>query len=413
MKRWFLLLLIGSSTAFAAGSGGINAPEQRDKPYLILVSIDGFRWDYRDMARTPALDQIAAEGVSAERMIPVFPTLTFPNHYSIATGLYPAHHHLIDNVFPDKTHKHWYDLADRAAVEDGSWYGGVPVWVAAEQAGMVTAAYFFVGTEADIEHTPMTYWNAFDASVPGSARVEQVLGWLSMPADKRPHLITLYFEDVDVTTHKFGPGSRQSIASIERVDGYLGELMAGIEQVSVADDVTVVIVSDHGQSAHKVDAKPFLLDSVVDLDGLTIVDHGSIALVYLNGRGHERAVAIRDAINQSWRHGHAMLREDAPANWHATKEAGFAELFAVADPEYLVFSTAAKARNPSVSAHGWAPEFEDMHAIFLATGPRLPKGKRIGAIHCVDVYPLMMEILGLPITSPIDGDREILVDLLN
>ena len=172
MRFFVWLLLLVASAALAQGSGGINLPEHRDKPYLVLVSLDGFRWDYQDLYNTPALDRIAADGVRAERMIPVFPTLTFPNHYSIATGLYPAHHGLIDNTFPNDDLSDWYSIRRREAVQDGAWYAGEPVWVAAEKAGMVTAAYYFVGTEADIQGIPMTYWHTFDASVPGTTRVQ-------------------------------------------------------------------------------------------------------------------------------------------------------------------------------------------------------------------------------------------------
>ena len=145
-----LVLILVSVLASAAGSGGINAPEHRDKPYLVLISIDGFRWDYQDLHDTPTLDRIADAGIRADALIPVFPTLTFPNHYSIATGLYPANHGIIGNTFPDAVRRDWYSIRDRATVEHGDWYRGEPIWVTAERNGMVTAAFFFVGTEADI-----------------------------------------------------------------------------------------------------------------------------------------------------------------------------------------------------------------------------------------------------------------------
>jgi len=220
---WLLLLV--SSAVLTAGSGGVNAPDQRDKPYLILISIDGFRWDYQDLYDTPTMDRIAASGIRADASIPVFPTLTFPNHYSIATGLYPANHGLISNAFPSKDRKNFYNYRDPETVQDGSWYGGEPVWVAAERSGMVSAAYFFIGTEAPVNGIAPTYWNAFNYDIRGIDRVDQVIKWLSMPDKKRPHVITLYFEDVDVATHSYGPGSEQSIAAIKRVDDYLGRLM--------------------------------------------------------------------------------------------------------------------------------------------------------------------------------------------
>ena len=413
MKHWLWLFLLLSASIGAAGSGGVNAPGQRDKPTLILISIDGFRWDYQDLYDTPTLDRIAAAGIRAERMIPVFPTLTFPNHYSIATGLYPANHGLIGNNFPSKDRKRFYSLRDRETVQDGAWYSGQPVWVAAEKNGMVTAAYFFVGTEADVDGVPMTYWNAFDASVPGTQRVDQVIAWLAMPEAERPHFITLYFEDVDTATHRFGPGSGPGIAAIERVDGYLEALLSGIDEFPFADQVYLVVVSDHGQAARLQGEEPFLIDSVATLDDLIVVDHGAAAFIYLPGPDAERAANIRDAINGSWQHGSAMLRDELPRSWRATEEAGFADIVVQSDPGYLVYSTLEQSHGATLGDHGWARESGDMHGIFLASGGRLPKGKRIPAIEAVDIYPLLMEILELPITTHIDGDPERLAGLLD
>jgi predicted AlkP superfamily pyrophosphatase or phosphodiesterase len=411
MKYWVSLLFIVSTAVHAAGSGGVNAPDQRDKPHLVLISIDGFRWDYQALYDTPTMDRIAARGIRAERMIPVFPTLTFPNHYSIATGLYPANHGLIGNIFPSKDRKTSYNYRDPETVQDGSWYGGEPIWVAAERSGMVSAAYFFVGTEAPVNGIAPTYWNAFDYDIRGIDRVDQVIKWLSMPDEARPHVITLYFEDVDVATHSYAPGSEQSIAAIKRVDDYLDRLMKGIENLPIGNDVNIIIVSDHGQSAFKEDVEPFILDSVANLDGLIVDDHGTSTFLYFAKPDRARAESIRDAINENWNHGRAMLREDAPPDWRVTEEAGFAEVIIQADPGYAAFSSPDKVGGIA-SSHGWARGFEDMHGIFLASGPRLPKGIRIPAIEVVDVYPLMMEMLDFPITAPIDGDPELLTGFL-
>jgi predicted AlkP superfamily pyrophosphatase or phosphodiesterase len=277
---------------------------------------------------------------------------------------------------------------------------------------MVTAAYFFVGTEAAIDNVPITYWNAYDQKITGRHRVEQVLDWLQLEASRRPHFITLYFEDVDVATHEFGPGSPQGIASIQRVDGYLDQLVSGIDELPIAGDVYVVIVSDHGQSAVNQDVPPFIIDTVADLDGLTVVDHGPVAFIYFPGPDPDRAAKIRDAINAAWKHGHAMLARDAPADWHVSEAAGFADVIVQADPGFTVYSSLSRAGHASAGNHGWVPGFRDMHGIFIASGPRLPKGLRIPPIRVIDVYPLLMEILGLPITTEIDGDPDLLPRLL-
>jgi len=407
-----LVFLLAAMVSVAAGSGGVNSAEQRDKPYLILISIDGFRWDFQDLHDTPALDRIAANGVRAEAMVPVFPTLTFPNHYSIATGLYPANHRIVGNQFPSRDRSRFYSLRDRHSVQDGSWYGGEPIWVAAEKNGMVSAAYYFVGTEADVSGIPMTYWKQFDASVPGMVRVNQSLEWLAMPAEQRPHLITLYFEDVDTATHRFGAGSPESIASVQRVDQYVEALMKGLSELSIADEVYVVIVSDHGHALFDNESQPFIIDSVADLDDLIIVDHGTAAFLYLREQDTERAETIRDAINNAWRHGRAMLPGNAPAEWHVTEEGGFADIIVQANPSHAVFSSRQAAKTSLRSTHGWPPESKDMHGIFMASGPRLPGGVRIPAIRAIDVYPLLMEVLGLTITTPIDGNLNTLPALL-
>jgi len=411
LRIWLLLGLLFCNAAIAAGSGGVNAPDQRDKAHLILISIDGFRWDYQDLYNTPTFDRIASSGIRADAMIPAFPTLTFPNHYSIATGLYPANHRLIGNKFPSKDRTRFYNMYDRDAVMDGSWYGGNPIWVAAENEGMVTAAYYFVGTEAPINDVPLTYWHAFDASVPGEARVDKALEWLAMTDESRPHLITLYFEDVDSTTHRYGPESVESIESIERVDSYLARLLAGIDNLPIADNVYILLVSDHGQTATKLDERPFIIDSVISLEGLTVVDHGSSAFIYLPEPDNQLAAGFRDAINESWDHGKAMLRSDTPRAWRVSSSAGFADVILQADPGYTVFSTSSLV-SAIPGNHGWVPEFKDMFGIFLAMGPGLPEGLQLAAIDNVDVYPLMMKILDLPITTPIDGDPELLPDLL-
>ena len=208
------------------------------------------------------------------------------------------------------------------------------------------------------------------------------------------------------------PSVARLVPAVERVDGYLARLLDGIEALPIADDVYIIVVSDHGQRAFADGAIPFIISDAVDLDGLTVVDHGASTYLYFPEPDHERAVAIRDTINREWEHGKAMLREETPESWRTTEEAGFADIILVGDPGYGALSG---LREPSSvkSTHGWSPEVEDMHGFFLASGPRLPKGETIGPINVVDVYPLMMEILGLPITTPVDGDLAMLPGLLD
>ena len=202
-----LLLPAWSAVAADQATGGVNSPDRHGAPYVVLFSIDGFRWNFSELADTPAMDRMAAEGMTAEYLQPVFPTLTFPNHYSIATGSLPRRHGLVGNSFPDTERLHWYDYKDRSTVQDGGWYQLEPLWVTAEKQGLVTAAYYFVGTEADIRGIHPTHWRAFDPEASDSERIGQVLTWLAEPAETRPHLISGYSEDVDEHAPWYGPDS--------------------------------------------------------------------------------------------------------------------------------------------------------------------------------------------------------------
>lgn len=410
---WLLAVCSIPAIADGNGTGGVNAPDQRDKPYLILISIDGFRWDYQDLYETPAMDRLAARGVRAESLQPVYPTLTFPNHYSIATGLYPANHGIVANNFLDRDSGDWYRYKTPEIVRQGRWYGGEPIWVAAEKNGLVAAAYFFIGTEADIQGVRLTYWNQFDENVSGSHRVRQVLKWLQMPADTRPHFVSLYFESVDVSTHRYGVGSKESVREIKRVDTYLGKLMEGIEKLPYSEDIYIVLVSDHGQSWFDPDSKILVLDSFLNLDGISIVDGGSFAQLFFDEEDPARAAQIRDQINDVWRHGRAWLPSETPEHWHVTEGSRFADVIVQPDPHHAVLSSKDKTSKITRGTHGWEPSFKDMHGIFLAAGPRLPKGKTIGTISILDVYPMMLEILEILLTTTIDGNPHTLVGLLD
>jgi len=399
--------------AAAQGSGGLNSAQHIDAPYLLLVSIDGLGNAAMAEASTPALDAIGRGGVRASAMRPVFPTLTFPNHYSIATGLYPAEHGIVGNEFPSADRQRWYSYRDRLSVQDPAWYGGVPIWVRAEQAGMVAAAFFFVGTEAPIAGIRPTYSYLYDQSVPGKVRIEQVLDWLALPGPRRPHLVTLYFEAVDVASHRYGPGHPRTRAAIEAVDGLIGRLLAGVARLPLADEVYVIVVSDHGQAAYEDPRRPYVLEQHIDITDARMVDGGNYVMLYFERPERGRLERMADTINAGWDHGTAYLREDAPAHWRVPgADTRYADLIVQANPGHAVVSSVTRRAKITPGAHGWDPHAPGQAAIFLATGPRLPAARRIGEISVVDVYPLMLDILGLAPPAGYDTGSRVLSDLL-
>lgn len=391
-----LLPLAAGPEAFAGGSNGHNAPAHLDKPYLILISIDGFGWDARSRADTPALDRLAETGVVARSMRPAWPSLTFPNHYAIATGLYPAEHGIVGNSFPNETRDDWYALHDREAVQNPDWYEGEPIWVVAEKAGMVAAAYFFVGTEAPVQGIRPTYSYLYDENVAGMTRVEQVLDWLSLPDAERPHMVTLYFEDVDVTSHRHGPAAPETAAAIERVDGYIAGLLDGLDALPFREDVYIVVVSDHGQSEYTAPEAAYVLDEHVAIGEARAVQGGNYVMLYYHAPEPARITSIVETINRTWPHGRAYARGATPAHWRVSDDERYPEVFIQADAGHAVATDRTYLQRLSTGAHGWPPESEAMGATFIANGARLPAGHRVGEISVVDVFPLMLDILELP-----------------
>jgi predicted AlkP superfamily pyrophosphatase or phosphodiesterase len=392
-----------------AGSGGINAAEHLEAPYLVLLSLDGFRYDYLDDIPTPAFQRMIAEGARADRMIPVFPTKTFPSHYTVATGMYAENHGLVGNRFWAPEKGGFYSLSNREVVEDGSWYRGEPIWVTAERQGMVSAAYHFVGTEADVGGVSPTQWHRFDASVPNREKVETVLEWLALPVERRPHVLTMYFEDLDGAGHRYGPGSRQVDRAVERVDRELGRLLDGIDALPHGDQVYVIVVSDHGMI--RID-----LDRVQDLDmdafpGVRLVTSGTYASLLVEEGGMARASQVRDSLRAMLPESDVWLRQEVPERFHYSADPRIGDIVVLAPPGSLVIPKGRE--NPSEThTHGWDNQALGMGAIFLARGPDITAGSRIEAFESVHVYPLMAHLLGLRPNPEADGRLEVLAPIL-
>ncbi len=386
----------------SVASGGRNADRHLDAPYVILISFDGFRHDYLDAVETPAFDRVIRRGARAASLIPVFPTKTFPNHYTLATGMYPARHGLVDNVFWDPGRGERYDLRDRRTVEDGSWYGGEPIWITAETQGMVSAAYFWVGTEADVAGIRPTFWYRYDAGVGRQARVEQVLEWLRLPARERPHLILLYFSDVDSEAHAHGPESREARAAVRRVDAALDRLLDGLEKLPIADRVHVVLVSDHGMAAVDPE-KTYALSEHVDLEGVRTEGGGPYVSLHFGG-DEARAEAVRRTLAGALPHAAVLRIDETPARWRYRDNPRLGDLLVLGEMPWLVVtSSRARAAGLPRGHHGWDPARDRMHGIFLAAGPAIREGVLVPSVESIHVYPLVAHLLGLEPNPEADG----------
>ena len=392
------------------GYSGGNDPRHLDAPYVILVSFDGFRWDYLDMYATPNFDRVAAAGTKAERLIPVFPTKTFPTHYSLATGMYAENHGLVGNNFwaPDKGAR--YSLSDRSVVEDGTWYGGEPIWVSAERQGMVAASFFFVGSEADVGGVRPTYCHRFDNSISNEARVDGVLGWLSLPPEERPHLITLYFSDVDGAGHTYGPESGEVEQAVGRVDSALGRLLDGLVDLPHNADVHVVVVSDHGMLFQPADSAD-VLDPAL-FPGVRFAEMGPYASIFVEDGGPERHQPVRDSIADMMPRNAVYLRENVPERFRYSTNPRVGDIVIITAPGRQVVTPDRAQRLDDFYNHGWDNLVPEMAGILLASGPRIAEGARTGPVEAVHVYPLIAEILGLEPHDQVDGNLDAITGFL-
>ena len=369
---------------------GPNAAAQRAKHYVILVSLDGFRYDYPAKFGAPNLERLAAEGASApDGMIPSFPSVTFPNHYTIVTGLYPEDHGIIANSFYDPERKEAFASGKPDAVRDGSWYGGVPLWSLAEQQGMRSACFFWPGSEAEIAGERPSFYLHYDNTIPDEQRIEQVIAWLKLPAAQRPHFITLYYYEPDHTGHEAGPGSPQTGDAVHHVDALMGRLMADLKMLGLPVDL--IVVSDHGMAA--VEGDWIDLDHYADLSKFVTVgsllyapDEQAAARAYRQLRGaSDKFVVYR--------------RRDVPAYLHFNSNARIGDPVVIPTGPYLIRAHAPdKPAVPLKGEHGYDPsKMKSMRAIFYAAGPDIRAGYKLQPFENVDVYPLVAHILGLRI----------------
>lgn len=385
--------------------------QKKNTPYVILVSFDGFRYDYVKKFNPPHIKAFVSKGSQAEAMIPSFPSKTFPNHYSLVTGLHPGHHGLVDNQFYDSARKEIYRMKEKEKVVDPYYYGGVPLWELARQNGVKSASYFWVGSEMKIENRRPDYYFTFNDSIPPRLRIEQAINWLKLPEDKRPHFITLYFSFPDHEGHEYGPNSRQTEHAVLRADSLLGRLMKGIELLPFP--VNVILVSDHGMRELTVKEETFVfIDELIDRTdpSVIVVNGGTQAHLYISNLKKRNALY---AHLKSQEKNYSILKKaDFPPHWNYQSYRTGDLLMVAKQGHYLregdrheFFNTAKIGSR--IGVHGFDPETDaDMWTIFYAYGPNIKSGITLKPFQNIHIYPLIAKILGLPL-PPIDGKMEV------
>ena len=407
MTRVRLPLLLAWLLCLAACATS-PAPQSDAARSLLLVSLDGVHPDDLGRGDTPRIDRLAHEGVRAEWMTPSYPALTFPNHYTIVTGLRPDRHGIVHNTMQDPALGR-FSLKLRDAVGDGRWWGGEPLWVTAERAGLPTATLFWPGSEAPVQGVRPRRWHPFDAALPIADRVGTIAAWLGEPPATRPRLATLYFEHPDDAAHAHGPGSPQLRAALREVDTAIGWLLDQLEHSGAAARTDIVIVSDHGM-AEVPPGQVVAVEELVAPDDADLVSHGQV--VGFRPQSGREAAAERQLLGRHEHHA-CWRRAELPARWHYGRHPRVPPIVCQMDPGWDAVPRAHPAFRSTGTrgSHGYDPAEPAMRAIFIARGPSFARGRVLAPFENVDVYPLLARLLGLPPASH-DGDPGTLLPAL-
>ncbi len=348
----FFILLFGSCN---------NKQEQ----YVLLISFDGFRSDYLDWYDTPNMDSFINKGVKSEGLIPVFVSKTFPNHYSIATGLYVENHGLIGNNFYDPRFNEHYSLKDRSKVEDPKFYGGEPIWITAEKQGLKTASYFWVGSEAPINGTSPSIWKKYEHNSPFESRIDSIVSWFSLPINKRPKLCLLYFHEPDETGHNTGPKSKETAKMVTKMDSLFGVLLKKLESTPVSSNLNIIAVSDHGMVEINSN-KTISLNDYTDMSGIIQEGSGPFSLLY--NKSQIPMEKIVQELNQA-PHLKAYLKKDIPERFHFKNHYRIKDALVLADESWYIknqaisSSTKPYANIITGGTHGYDNQLKSMHAL--------------------------------------------------
>ena len=391
-----LVLPIAATPARAEVAAPSRAP-------VLLISMDGFRWDYLALhpKETAHLGKLAASGAHAVGLIPVFPSNTFPNHYAIVTGLYPSHSGMVNNRMFDAALGEYFIYNQPRYARDSRWWGGEPIWITAVKQGAKSACSFWPGSEAEIKGTHATYWKPFDYSVPFQSRLDELIAWLKLPPSERPAVVAFYLEETNSVGHKYGPDSPQLVATLQQLDDRIAAIDARLAAERL--EVNFVIVSDHGMTPCGPDRVVILDDYValksvqVDFEetccGLRPLPNTDVAEIM---RGLEKMPHVK-----------VYRAEDLPARLHVDpKNPRVPPIWILPDEGWQVqrrsLFNAIKDMFQKAQ-HGYDPAIETMQGIFIASGPAFRRGVTFPAVENIHVYNLLCAAAGLT-PAPNDGD---------
>lgn len=409
LKPAVLLLLLFAFAACTDTSQTVETDRADRTDPVLLISIDGMLNEYLDRNDTPNFDRLIAEGVYPEYLLPVFPTKTFPTHWSIATGLYVENHGIISNAFYD------YELEARFSYgppdetpNDERWWGGEPIWATAEKQGKTATTFFWPGSEASIEGVRPTRWMDYDGSIPDSTRIDSVMTWLDPQGELAADFSTLYFSFVDSRGHRYGPNSSEVDDAVVEMDGLLGYLFEKMDQHGLSDILNMIVVSDHGMAELSED-KVIFLDDLINLDDVDMIDWTPVAMIRPDeGKTEE----IFQALKENEENYKVYMREDLPDRFRFTDHYRIPEIIMIADVSYTITSHSFfEERGVIAGTHGYDNDTPEMHTFMAAKGPAFRAGDHTGYVNAIDLYELMAYLLEVE-PAQNDGSLENVRELL-
>ncbi|MEG1543805.1 MAG: ectonucleotide pyrophosphatase/phosphodiesterase [Tannerellaceae bacterium] len=387
-------------------SSCLTSKSKQANRYVVVLSMDGFRSDYPERANTPTLDSLASVGVrSAFR--PCFPSVTFPNHYSMATGLHPDHHGLINNFFYASDLDSIYRLGNDEAVLNPNFYGGEPIWNTAEKQGVRTASFFWVGSETAVQGGQPSTWKKFDKMVSFIDRADSVIAWLQLPKEDRPHLVMWYIEEPDAIGHRCTPDSSATLQKVEELDGVLNHFFTEARKLDIFNQIDFIVLSDHGMATY-LPENLVNLNDYLPRDSFDYIFDGVPTLLYPKASYTDSAYAILQRVPRVT----AWKKNEIPEKYVYGSNPRIGDLVVMPDVgTYIQFRPVSSSSLHNGGTHGYDNFAPEMEAIFYAAGPSFKRQATVPVMANVNLYLLIARLLNLT-PAPNDGDNKAVKQLL-
>jgi len=361
---------------------------KKENPYVVIFSFDGFRYNYNDSIELPNFNDIAKNGVKAEWMIPVFPTVTYPNHYAIATGLYPEHNGIVNNKFFNSTLGKEYNSKNEKITSDSSFYKGIPLWNFLQDHGIKTATCNWVGSDARINGKQANF-KVNNHSLSDKSRVDSIIRWLQLPDLLRPHFMMAYFPQPDDVGHEFGPFHKQTLAKVQAMDSVVGYFSSQLQKLAIGKEVNIIILSDHGMAVADRAKNIFIPKKAAD----QFIDRmeGGTQNIFVYSKKGQQDYFI-DYLN-SYKHINSLIRKKFPKNWHLNDTTTVPDLVLLADEGYNIHIQGEALKKGG--CHGYDNTIQSMQTIFYACGPKFKIMYAQKPFENIDVFPLICKIFGI------------------